>query len=81
MLLSGNIPSPYFPFCDRTEVESAVREAIRAAAPGGGFSLRTTGGTAGTNAFRSREQLAKIIENCEAYMLAGLEYGSYPISV
>ena len=79
VMLSGNVPSPYFPFWDRTEVEESVRETIRVAAPGGGFSLRTTGGTAGTNAFRSREQLGKIIENCEAYMLAALEYGSYPI--
>lgn len=79
-LLSGNIASPYFPLWSRQEVEEAVREAIRVAAPGGGFTLRTTGGTAGTNAFRSREQLGKIIENCEAYILAGLEYGAYPIS-
>jgi len=81
MMLSGNVPSPYFPFWDRKEVEESVRDAIRAAARGGGFSLRTTGGTAGTNAFRSREQLGKIIENCEAYMLAGLRYGGYPISI
>jgi len=79
MLLSGNIPSPYFPNWSRQQVEEAVREAIRAAAPGGGFSLRTTGGTAGTNAVRNREQLGKVIENCEAYLLAGLRYGSYPI--
>ncbi len=76
-MLSGNIPSPYFPFWDRKQVEESVREAVQAAAAGGGFTLRTTGGTAGTNAFRSREQLGKIIENCEAYMLAGLQYGSY----
>jgi uroporphyrinogen-III decarboxylase len=79
MLLSGNVPSPYFPFWDRTQVEESVRDAIRAAAPGGGFTLRTTGATAGTNAFRSGEQLDRIIGNCEAYVLAGLEYGSYPI--
>ena len=80
MLLSGNVPSPYFTTWSRRQVEDSVRRAIRAAAEGGGFSLRTTGGDAGTNSAKDREQLAKIIDNCEAYLLAGLEYGTYPIS-
>jgi len=77
MLLSGNIPSPYFPDWSREQVEQSVREAIEAGAAGGGFSLRTTGGTAGTGAVRNFEQLGKILANCEAYLLAGLKYGSY----
>ena len=81
MMLSGNIPSPYFPMWSPEQVRDAVREAIRVAAPGGGFSLRTTGGTAGTNAFRDREQLRRIVKNCEAYIEAGLEYGTYPIQI
>lgn len=81
MMLSGNIPSPYFPMWTQEQVRESVREAIRVAAPGGGFSLRTTGGTAGTNAFKDREQLGRIIKNCEAYLLAGLEYGTYPIQL
>ncbi len=76
MLLSGNIPSPYFPTWSTEQVEQAVSEAIQAGAPGGGFSLRTTGGTAGTNAVRDREQLGKVLDNCKAYLLAGLKYGS-----
>ena len=80
MMLSGNIPSPYFTTWDRRQVQEAVRDAIRAAAPGGGFSLRTTGGTAGTNAVKDRDQLRKVIDNCEAYIEAGLEYGAYPIA-
>jgi len=79
MLLSGNIPSPYFPTWSREQVEQSVCEAIKAGAPGGGFSLRTTGGTAGTGAVRGFEQLGKILDNCEAYLLAGLKYGAYPI--
>ena len=79
MLLSGNVPSPYFINWGPDQVRDAVREAIRAAARGGGFSLRTTGGTAGTNAVREREQLGRIIANCEAYIAAGLEFGQYPI--
>lgn len=79
MLLSGNIPSPYFPTWSTEQVEQSVFEAIQAGAPGGGFSLRTTGGTAGTGAVRDLEQLGKILDNCEAYLLAGLKYGSCSI--
>jgi len=80
VLLSGNVPSPYFTTWSAREVEEAVQLAIQAAAPGGGFTLRTTGGTAGTGSVRDPEASAKIIENCEAYILAGLKHGSYPIA-
>jgi len=76
MLLSGNIPSPHFVTMTQDEVRQSVRDAIEAAARGGGFSLRTTGADGAT---RNYEQLVKFIENFEAYMLAGLEYGDYPI--
>lgn len=79
MMLSGNIPSPHFPQWTPEQVREAVRDAIRAGAPGGGFSLRTTGGAAATNSYQDREQLRRILANIEAYVLAGLEYGSYPI--
>jgi len=81
MLLSGNIPSPYFPRWTRGQVEESVRDAIRSAAAGGGFTLRTTGGTAGTNAVKDHDQLGKVIGLCETYLTAGLKYGQYPIRV
>ena len=43
--------------------------------PGGGFTLRTTGGHAGTGAVKSREQMVTLLERIEAYMEAGLEFG------
>jgi hypothetical protein len=79
MMLSGNVPSPYFNTWTAEQVEEAVCQAIRAAAPGGGFSLRTTGGSGGTGTARNQQQLLKMIENCEVYMDAALKYGSYPI--
>ena len=81
MLLSGNIPSPYFTEWDQGQVEGAVKDAIRAAARGGGFTLRTTGGLAGTNAIKDLRQLDRILDNCKAYLMAGLEYGQYPIKL
>jgi len=80
MLLSGNIASPWFAEWSPREVERAVRDAIRAAARGGGFTLRTTGGGAGTGTTTDPDLLARILANCEAYLLAGLEHGAYPIA-
>lgn len=79
MMLSGNIVSQNFIRVTPDEVRDDVREAIRAAAPGGGFSLRTTGGLAGTQVTMTEQELDRVIANCEAYLLAGLEFGQYPI--
>ncbi|MEA3402507.1 MAG: uroporphyrinogen decarboxylase family protein [Armatimonadota bacterium] len=77
MLLSGNIASQAFVFREPEQVEQEVREAIEAAAAGGGFTLRTTGGTGGTGAVRNEEQLDRSVINLEAYMHAALKYGKY----
>ncbi len=77
MLLSGNVASQAFVFRTPDEVREEVREAIEAAAPGGGFTLRMTGGSGGTGAVRNDEQLLRCIENAEAYIEAGLQYGRY----
>jgi len=79
MLLSGNIASQDFVRTTPDEVRFAVRQAIGAAAPGGGFTLRTTGGQGGTSVAMSEEILERVLENCEAYLRAGLECGRYPI--
>ena len=79
MLLSGNIPSQAFPRLSPDQVRAMVRDAIRVAAPGGGFTLRTTGGAGGTSTAMPEETFGRVIANCEAYMEAGLEYGQYPI--
>lgn len=81
MLLSGNVPSPLFVQMSREEVRKSVKDAISAAALGGGFTLRTTGGHAGTGSIQNREQEIKILENIEAYIEAGIEFGTYPIQV
>jgi len=81
MMLSGNIPSERFVRMDPSEVRDRVRAAIRAAAPGGGFSLRTSGGHAGAGIQLTDDQLVRVLANCEAYIEAGLEFGRYPIDV
>lgn len=77
MMLSGNIPSQDFLTARRDQVRQWVREAIEAGAPGGGFSLRTTGGHASTNAAKTPEQMVRILGCIEAYIEAGLEFGGY----
>jgi uroporphyrinogen-III decarboxylase len=79
MLLSGNILSQDFIRASRDEVKNRVRQAISAAARGGGFTLRTTGGHVGVNPDIDRDMLRKVIENVEAMMEAAIEYGTYPI--
>jgi hypothetical protein len=79
MMLSGNVPSQFFNRISRDEVRSSVRRSISEGAPGGGFSLRTTGGHAGIDPDLDRPQLDRIIANVEAYIEAGLEFGGYPI--
>jgi len=81
MLLSGNVPSQDFVRMTQKEVKNWVRKTIAAAAPGGGFTLRTTGGDAGVNPDLDKDMLGKIVENVEAYMEAGMEFGAYPIHV
>ena len=78
MLLSGNIASQRFVTATPAEVRKEVRHAIRAAAPGGAFTLRTTGGYAGTGTAMPDEILERVLANCEAYLLAGLNHGHYP---
>lgn len=77
MVLSGNIPSQDFVFTTPEETRQRVKQAIAAAAPGGGFTLRTTGGHAGVDADLESEVLRRVIANVEAYIEAGLEYGEY----
>lgn len=79
MLLSGNVPCQNFLRMSRAEVDEWVKNAIADAAPGGGFTLRTTGSHAGVDPYLDRAMLKKIIENAEAYIEAGLKYGQYPI--
>jgi len=77
MLLSGNVPSQGFVFMEPEEVEVLVREAIEAAAPGGGYTLRLTGGGGGRGSERSPEQADRNIACAEAYFDAALKYGKY----
>ena len=79
VLLSGNVASELFTTAAVDEVRAEVRRAIRAAGPGGGFTLRTSGGDGGTWAPGSDERMVRALENSEAFVLAGLEYGQYPI--
>jgi uroporphyrinogen-III decarboxylase len=77
MLLSGNVPSQAFVFIEPEQVEELVREAIEAAAPGGGFTLRLTGGGGGRGSERTTEQGDRNIACAEAYFDAALKYGWY----
>ena len=78
MLLSGNVASNLFVRMSVQEVREAVRRAIREGSPGGGFTLRNTGGHAGTNAVKSRAQMVLLLERIEAYIDAALEEGGRP---
>lgn len=79
MMLCGNIASERFLFLTPAEVRLQVRDAIRAAAAGGGFALRTSGGHCGTCMQLPGDIMAKVLANVEAYILAGLEFCQYPI--
>ena len=79
MLLSGNIASEHFCQITADEVREQVKKTINIGAPGGGFTLRTSGGYAGTSIDMTDDILKRTIKNIETYILAGLEYGKYPI--
>lgn len=79
MMLCGNIPSERFATLTPAEVRGMVRKAIADAAPGGGFALRTSGGHLGTCTVVTDNVMERILNNAEAYILAGLEFGAYPI--
>lgn len=79
MLLSGNIVSPDFLRLDKGDVKELVKKAIKDAAAGGGFTLRTTGGHADVNMSLEKPILKKVVENVEAYIEAALDYGRYPL--
>jgi len=77
MLLSGNIVSQAF-YLDSFKVEDVrdlARKAIETGAPGGGFSLRTTGGAVGNG--KTKEQAIKNIECNLALIDAWREFGNY----
>lgn len=77
MLLSGNVVSQTFDSATVEEVRADVKRSIEAGAPGGGFTLRTTGGGAATGSVKSEEQLKRVLANIEVYIDAALEYGGY----
>ena len=77
MLLCGNVVSQAF-YLDSFKVEDVrdlVKRAVADGAAGGGFSLKTTGGAAGSG--KTREQCIKSI-NCNLAMIdAWREFGLY----
>ena len=77
MLLSGNIPSQMFHRWSVCDVRDSIRNAVRAAARGGGFTLRLSGGDLGPWNFADKAESAKAIENVEAYIDAAREFGRY----
>ena len=77
MMLSGNIVTQPFCFDDfkPEDVRSMVKQAIEDGAPGGGFTLKTTGGAVGNG--KTREQAIKGIECNLALIDAWREFSSY----
>ncbi len=77
MMLSGNIVSQAF--CldsfDIRQVRDLVKRAIDDGAPGGGFTLKTTGGAVGNG--KTREQCIKSIDCNLALIDAWREFGAY----
>lgn len=75
MLLSGNIPTQVFHLTDFKipAVRDLVRRALDAGAPGGGFSLRTTGGAVGNG--KTRAQCIRCIDCNRAIIEAWREFG------
>jgi hypothetical protein len=80
MMLSGNIHSEHFMNITPEDVREDVRRTIGVGAPGGGFSLRTSGGYAGTSVDMDEATMVRVLDNIKEYIVAGLEYGQYPIA-
>jgi uroporphyrinogen-III decarboxylase len=78
MLLCGNVPSQAFALDSFkvSDVRGLVKQAIAEGAPGGGFTLRTTGG-AYVGGGKTREQKQKSIECGLAMIDAWREFGKY----
>ncbi len=82
MLLTGNLTSEHFNAMSKDQVREQVKNAIKSAAKGGGFTLACSGGAfAGTNnvSIFSRDEKINLIKSCGAMIEAGLEFGQYPI--
>ena len=77
MLLSGNVASQAFHLdsFQVADVRDLVRKAIEEGAPGGGFTLRTTGGAVGGG--KTREQCIRSIDCNLALIDAWREFGTY----
>ena len=77
MLLSGNVVSQAFALESFKvgDVRELVRRAVADGAPGGGFTLKTTGGAAGCG--KTREQCVKEIACNLALIDAWREFGAY----
>ena len=72
MLLSGNVVSPDFYSCTRQDVRDMVKKAVDVGAPGGGYTLRTTGGAVGNG--KTLEQVQSSIDRAIDYIEAALEF-------
>ena len=78
MMLSGNVITQDFMYIGADEVKRRVEKTISEGAPGGGFSLRTTGGHAATGSVKTNEQMIKVLENIQAYIDAATGRSSCP---
>lgn len=78
MLLCGNIPSQLFSMesVNMKDIRDWVKKAIEEGAPGGGFTLRTTGSAHVGNG-KTRAQKIKSIQCGLAMIEAWREFGSY----
>ena len=79
MMLSGNILAQWYARMTPQDVRQNVQQAILTAAPGGGFSLRDSSGGPFVDNWMSPDDVERVLKNCEEFVLAGLEYGQYPI--
>lgn len=75
MLTEGQLVERYLDSFRGQDLRDLVKRAIDVGAPGGGFSLRTTGGAVGNG--KTREQCIKNIECNLALIDAWREFGSY----